>query len=167
MRTVPDLHRVRLHAGGLLTTLIVPRMTKRWLILLNRRHELGRILRELDTALLKGIQEPKVPITTGSVGPRCPYLGNLRSNPTFRDFGASNGIVKSMMTWDVDNIRAEGCIWKQLVDTYREFFRNCVMAAANFWQVDSTMGDHMRCGLWVRLAPAVSLVRSRNSRYTE
>jgi hypothetical protein len=55
------------------------------------------MLSELATALLEGNQDPKAPITRGSVGHRCPYLTNFRSNPGCRDSGASNGIVKSMI----------------------------------------------------------------------
>jgi hypothetical protein len=34
-----------------------------------------------------------------------------------------------------------------------QFFQNCVMAAPNFRQFDSTMADHMRCGFFGEVLP--------------
>ena len=83
--------------GWLDTTFMVPWMAESRLLRLNRLHAFGRMLSELATASLEGNQDPKAPSTRGSVGPRGPYLATLRSNPAWRDSGASNGIVRSMI----------------------------------------------------------------------
>jgi hypothetical protein len=86
------------------TIFMVPWMAASRLFRLRRPHALGRMPREVATALLEGNQDPRAPTTNGSVGPRCPYLVTLRSYPAWRDSGVSNGTVNSMIIWGVAEV---------------------------------------------------------------